>query len=159
MNSCKIISTTISEDKGNLQFFTADGSTTGSKLRMTISDTGNVNIGSQTPNNIFQVGDGGKLRISNGVSDYSLIGTKDDVNDNTTNTKIFINGNTCTYAGAPGFIQYFATGTGGHVCYVGNSEKMRITSTDNVDIGSSSTDYSTNTKKHLKGASYGYRNH
>ncbi len=45
LNSCKIISTTISEDKGYLQFFTADGSTTGSKLRMTISDTGNVNIG------------------------------------------------------------------------------------------------------------------
>jgi hypothetical protein len=30
----------------------------------------------QTPNSILQVGDGARLRISNGLSDYSSIGTK-----------------------------------------------------------------------------------
>ncbi len=42
LNSCKNISTTIGGDRGNLQFFTADGSTTISKLRMTILDLGEV---------------------------------------------------------------------------------------------------------------------
>jgi hypothetical protein len=46
------------------------------------------------------------------------------------NTKIFLNGNTCTYAGAPGYIQYWATASGEHVFYNANSEKMRID--DNV---------------------------
>ncbi len=53
LNSCKITSTTIGGDRGNLNFFTADGSTTGSKLRMTISEFGEVSytgniIGSDT---------------------------------------------------------------------------------------------------------------
>jgi hypothetical protein len=45
-----------------------------------------------------------------------LIGTK-DTDDNTTNTKIVINGNTCTYAWALGSIRHFATGTGSHIFY------------------------------------------
>ncbi len=99
---------------------------------MRINSSGNVGIGTNNPNNILQVGDGGKLRISNNISDFSMIGTKDNVNDNTTNTKIFINGNTCPYAGAAGSIHHFATGTGGHIFYIGTNERMRITNAGNV---------------------------
>ncbi len=56
-----------------------------------------------------------------------LIGTL-DTDNNTTNTKKFINGNTCTFAGAAGSIQYFATGSGGHIFY-NNGEKFRISNT------------------------------
>ncbi len=41
---------------------------------------------------------------------------------------MFINGNTCNYCSAPGFIQNFATGTCRHVFYAANSEKMKIAS-------------------------------
>ncbi len=74
---------------------------------MTIAESRYVNIGTETPNNIFQVGDGGRLRISNGISDFSVIGTKDDFNDNTTNTKIHLSGNTSNYAGTPWFYSTF----------------------------------------------------
>jgi hypothetical protein len=84
----------------------------GFNQKLTLQPTsGQVGIGTSNPTNIFQVGDGGKLRISSCVSDFSLIGTKDDVNDNTTNTKIFLSRNTSNYAGTPGSIQHFATGT------------------------------------------------
>jgi hypothetical protein len=43
---------------------------------MTIDTNGNIGIGKQTPNNILQVGDGARLRISNGISFYTVIGTK-----------------------------------------------------------------------------------
>ena len=69
LNSCKIISTTIGGDRGNLQFFTADGSTTGSKLRMTISEFGEV---SYTGNII---GSGTALTNSN----YNVIPNKPDL--------------------------------------------------------------------------------
>ena len=52
---------------------------------MTITAAGNVGIGTLTPNNILQVGGAGRLRISNGTTDYSLIGTLDT--DGATNTR------------------------------------------------------------------------
>ena len=91
-----------------------NGRTSASTPNFIVHSTGNVGIATTTPNNILQVGDAGRLKIGSGTTDYTLIGTL-DTDNNTTNTKIFINGNTCSYAGAPGFIQYFATGTGGHV--------------------------------------------
>jgi hypothetical protein len=62
------------------------------------------------------------LKIGSGTTDYTLIGTL-DTDYNTTNTKLFLNGNTCNSAGAPGFIQYFAS-SGEHVFYSNNSGKM-----------------------------------
>ncbi len=50
-------------------------------------NTGNVGIGSNNPLNRLQVGDGGRLKIGSGITDFTLIGTKDDTNDNTTNSK------------------------------------------------------------------------
>ncbi len=40
---------------------------------------GNVGIGTNNPLNILQVGDGGRLKIGSGITDFTLIGTKDDI--------------------------------------------------------------------------------
>jgi hypothetical protein len=91
--------------------------------------SGQVGIGTSNPTNIFQVGDGAspaRLRISNGVSDYSLIGTKDV--DDTTNTRVVISGNS---RGSPynGNIDYVAT-SGHHLFYTGGSNERMRTSND-----------------------------
>ena len=101
--------------------------------RIIINSTGNVGIGTNAPNNILQVGNSSRLRISNGASDYTRIGTNDLLG--TTNTRINIFGNTS--ASTPGQIDYYATSTGPHVFYTtdSNTEMMRITSTGNVGIG------------------------
>ncbi len=75
----------------------------------------------------LQVGGAGRLKIGSGTTDHSFLGTL-DTDSNTTNTKIFWSGNTCNFAGTPGSIQHFATGTGGHTFYSANSEKMRSSS-------------------------------
>ncbi len=45
-------------------------------------------------NNIFQVGDGARLRISNGANDYSIVGSKDVDDSANTCIYIYIYGNT-----------------------------------------------------------------
>ncbi len=96
--------------------------------------SGNVGIGTISSGSTLQVGDGGRLKIGSGIVDFTLIGTKDDINDNTTNTKIVLSGNTSNYAGTPGTIQYFATGTGGHIFYNGTTERMRINTSGFVGV-------------------------
>ena len=100
-----------------------------------IDNAGKINIGSQAPNNIFQVGDGARLRISNGNTDYSLIGTKDV--DNTDNTRIVISGN-ARGSGLSGCIEYLATtNTGDHIFKTsGQNEKMRISKDGILTISS-----------------------
>jgi len=132
-------------ESARMFFFTSNA------VRMQILANGNVGIGTQSPNNIFQVGDGARLRISNGISDYSLIGTKDV--DDANNTRIVISGN--TRSGRSGDIEYVSTSTGNHIFYTSGSERMRINSSGNINVGTT-TEYSTATKMHIKGASYGY---
>jgi hypothetical protein len=93
---------------------------------------GNVGIGTTNPSQIFQVGNGGRLMIANNTSGVSLIGTQDS--DGATNTRIALGGNTFS---SPGVINYFATSTGSHAFYTTDSttERLRITSTGNVGIG------------------------
>jgi hypothetical protein len=140
----KILSTTYGGDKADIQFLTsANAGTTNSSVRMTIKEDGNVCIGANSPNNIFQVGDGARLRISNGVNDYSLIGTKDI--DDTTNTRIVISGNTRT--SYEGRIEYVAT-AGDHIFYTtATNERMRILNNGNVGIGTNNP----RTLLHIKG--------
>ena len=90
--------------------------------------SGGVGIGTNNPGtNILQVGNAGRLKIGSGPSDFTLIGTQ-DTNDNITNTKIFISGNSCGTANNNGGIQYYGTGIGDHIFYTTNSasERMRI---------------------------------
>jgi hypothetical protein len=105
--------------------------------RMRIASNGYVGIGTTNPLNILQVGSGGRLRISNGNTDYSIIGC-DDAIDSTT-TRIVISGSART--GNLGNIDYVATSTGVHRFFTTSSttEQMRIGNNGNVSIGSIDT--------------------
>jgi hypothetical protein len=93
----------------------------------TFAVPGNVGVGTTAiATNVLQVGAGGRLRISNGTTDYSLIGTIDT--DGATNTSIIISGT--TRATNTGNIQYIATASGGsHIFYTASTTtRMTITS-------------------------------
>jgi hypothetical protein len=107
-------------------------STTGNVHNLVIKNNGSVGIGTTNPNNILQVGDGGRLRISNGSTDSSSIGTRN--NDNFENTRIYLFGN--QHATNAGIIEYISTSTGVHKFITeGINEKMRINTNGNVGIG------------------------
>jgi hypothetical protein len=72
------------------------------------------------------------VKIGNGTTDFRIIGTL-DTDNNTTNTKFFINGNTCTFVGAAGSMQHFATRTGGHI-FDNNRERMRLSNYGNLTV-------------------------
>lgn len=100
---------------------------------MYIKGNGYVGIGNNDPGNILQVGAGGRLRISNSSSDYTLIGTQNT--DNALNTRIVISGN--DRGGYNGNIEYQATAGGHHIFYTTNTafnESMRIKTNGNVGI-------------------------
>ena len=97
------------------------------------ASTGNVGIGTTAPSQIFQVGDAARLRISNDVTDYTLIGTK--TTDDSNNTRIVISGQ--QRGGNAGHIEYVATTRGSHIFYNqgGSVTAMTIVSSGNVGIG------------------------
>ena len=106
---------------------------------------GSVGIGTTNPLQILQVGDGARLRISNGASDYTLIGTKDV--DDANNTRIVISGNT---RASPynGNIEYIST-SGAHAFYTSAAnERMRILNNGNIGIGTNNA----RCKLEIKGA-------
>ena len=96
-------------------------------------------------NVLFQVGNGGALRITNNPLNYSLIGT--DSTETNSNTRIVLSGNTRTEN--LGNIEYASTSTGGHMFFTTNSktERMRITTLGNVGIGTNNP----NANLHLHG--------
>ena len=104
--------------------------------RMYIDKDGNVGINTTAPSNILQVGNAGRLRISNGTTDYSLLGTLDS--DSATNTRIVVSGN--TRPSSNGNIDYCATATGSHNWFTTDSttQKMILTSAGNLGIGNNS---------------------
>jgi hypothetical protein len=130
----KITSTTYGNYASDLQFSTASA-TNNSSVKMSITPTGNVGIGTTNPPNILQIGNAGRLRVANNISDYTIIGTADA--DDATNTKIEISGNTRNDASQGGNISYVATNTNGYHQFITNSttERMRVTSGGNVGIG------------------------
>jgi hypothetical protein len=108
--------------------------------KMRIASDGNVGIGTNNPGNILQVGGGGRLRIANDNSDYTMIGTRDT--NSGTNTQITMYGNTHPNTSSPnpsyaGRMEFMATASGPFVFFTTDSttERLRITSTGNVGIG------------------------
>jgi hypothetical protein len=100
---------------------------------------GYLGIGTSSPTQILQVGNGGRLRIANSASDYSVIGTVDT--DGATNARIVISGRDRGGADTNGNIEYVATGTNGkHIFYTTDSttSRMTILASGNVGIGTSS---------------------
>jgi len=98
----------------------------------TFAVPGNVCIGSTAiATNVLQVGAGGRLRISNGTTDYTLLGTIDT--DGATNTSIVISGT--TRATNAGNIQYLATASGGsHIFYTASATTRMTISSSGVNI-------------------------
>ena len=128
---------TRSGGSGNIEYVaTSTGShifySGGSSTSMIINSSGKVGIATNNPTSIFQVGTGGKLKISNDINDCTLIGTIDT--DGNTNTRIVISGN--TRSGYSGNIEYFATSTGSHIFNSGGSStSMIINSSGQIGIG------------------------
>ena len=95
-------------------------------------NSGNVGIGTASgTTSILQVGNGARFKVANNGSDFSCMGT----NEGGINTRIVTIGN--TFSSLPGCITYMATASGDHLFYTTDSqvERMRITSTGNVGIG------------------------
>ena len=91
-----------------------------------------INLSSNMLNNVLQIEDGGKLRISNNRNDYTCIGTSNL--DNITNTRIIINGTTKNPG--PGNIEYYTTSTGKHIFYSsgGSIELMKLDNNGPITI-------------------------
>jgi len=126
--------------------------------------TSNVGIGTSigtTLTNILQIGDGGRLRISNGITDYTTIGTNNNSGTNTSNTRIMLKSFNYTNATEQGNIEFYATSTGKFLFYSGGqnlstNEVMRINSTNgNVGIG---TINSENYKLNINGGNVNMSN-
>jgi hypothetical protein len=107
--------------------------------RMTILKSGYIGISNTNPLNILQIGNGGRLRISNDNTDYTLIGTIDT--DTSLNSKIIISGN--GRIANEGNVEYYSTNTGSHIWYTTNtnSERMRIKSDGNLGLGVTDPQY------------------
>ena len=98
----------------------------------TLSLPSNLAVGTTSiATNVLQVGAGGRLRISNGTTDYTTIGTLDT--DGATNTSIVISGTTrSTNAGN---IQYLATASGGsHIFYTASTTTRMTISSSGVNV-------------------------
>ena len=106
---------------------------TSSVPSLLINSSGNIGISTSNADNIFQIGDGGRLRIANDANDYTVIGTS-NLNLTALNTRILING--FNKSGNTGDIQYYATNNGRHLFYSsGTNELMRINNNGNIGIG------------------------
>lgn len=105
---------------------------------LTLGYNGYIGINNTNPNNILQVGNGSRLRISNGSTDYTTIGTNETAEN--LNTRIVLNAG--QYSTNTGDIEYRATTTGGeHVFYSNHTtEKVRI-SPDDFQINTSCSTY------------------
>ena len=128
----KITSKTFNNFTNNLQFWTAEGENTSTE-RITILGSGYIGIGTTDPTNILQIGSGERLRISNGNSDYTIIGTSDTSGVN--NTSITLSGS--SRSSQAGNIEYAAVNN--HIFYTTSTgtynERMRMNNNGNVGIG------------------------
>ena len=137
--------------------FNTNGRVSGSTPNMIVHSTGNVGIATNNPTNIFQIGGAGRLKICNNNTDYTLIGV-DDIDNNTTNTRIVLSGSSRT--SYSGFIELIAPATTGTIFFYTNgiNERMRIDSSGDVSLtgilkfGSRVQDYLID----LYGGGYGF---
>lgn len=101
----------------------------------------NIGIGITDPIGLFQIGNGGKFRINSNDNSTAIFGLNN--NDNSSNTKIFLNISNIEY--------YASSNNGTHRFYTSNSENLRIDFNGNVGIGTTNT---TNYKLYVNGNTY-----
>jgi len=92
---------------------------------LTLTSNNKVGIGITNPDGLFQIGNGGKLRIGSTDDDYSIFGLINNDSD-ANNTKIHLKGGNKS-------INFHATG--GYYFNIGSSEKIQINNDGNLGIG------------------------
>jgi hypothetical protein len=143
LSNCSLIATDTGNSGGTFQInLKTPGAITNTQFTpFYINSSGNIGISTNNPQNILQVGNGGRLRISNSSTDYTLIGANDT--DTSNNSKIVISGN--GRVGNEGNVEYYCTNTGSHIWYTTNtninSERMRIKSNGNLGLGVTDPQY------------------
>ena len=141
LSNCSLIATETGNFCGTFQInLKTPGLITNSQFTpFFIDSSGNIGISTTNPQNILQVGNGGRLRISNGSTDYTLIGANDI--DTSNNSKIIINGT--DVSNNQNNIEYITSNIASHIWYTTNTknERMRISSIGNIGIGKTNPEY------------------
>jgi hypothetical protein len=141
LSNCSLIATDTGNFGGTFQInLKTPGLITNSQFTpFFINSSGNIGISTTNPLNILQVGNGGRLRISNGSTDYTLIGANDT--DTSNNSKIIINGT--DVSNNQNNIEYITSNIASHIWYTTNTknERMRISSVGNIGIGKTNPEY------------------
>ena len=102
---------------------------------ITLRSDGRVGIDNSAPSQIFHIIAGGRLRIANGITEFSMLGTIDT--DGATNASEIVYGRDYGDVNAGGNITYEAKGTAAkHIFYTtqNTTEQMRIDTNGNVGI-------------------------
>jgi hypothetical protein len=141
------------DNQAHMTFWTWGNSVANSREVMRLTSRGRLGIGTTNPQELLHVV--GKTIIDNGVG---LAPTNGVYGSGGTRIILWPGSadNTPYSFGIAGGTLWYSVPTGAnHAFYVGTTERMRINHNGNINVGTTS-EYSTATKMHIKGASYGY---
>lgn len=119
-----------------LAFFTGANNARTEKMR--IDNSGNVGIGNNAPTHKLSIGSTASIATAT-PDTLSLGGTYSNTNGANAKLRLFWDGSVVFGLGvSPSQLDYIVSGTFDHVFYANGSERMRVTSTGNVGIGTTS---------------------
>lgn len=119
-----------------LAFFTGANNARTEKMR--IDNSGNVGIGNNAPTHKLSIGSTASIATAT-PDTLSLGGTYSNTNGANAKLRLFWDGSVVFGLGvSPSQLDYICSGAFDHVFYANGSERMRVTSTGNVGIGTTS---------------------